>query len=343
MLEAESDPNIPELQRDLQRKYRNVGAKVEHIWRNFTPKQREKAKPRDPGLGGLREITPDWNLEDMMSTPDFFLDRLKFRVDTDLHHQQLKGVMKSREIRRAPDGGGKWAMFIDLGKDYGQWMEANGPEGRQSLEAMAASAPLVVVPANEAVPLITRQTTTFIFYNHLIEEILDLGSNSRAKNTSGRKSTKETADAMAKVTIAPKPLKASISEAIAQADEQRVASEDYLDLLRSEPVVLNQAVNVTNFSRPELVQDDRGRILPMFADKYLSIAFFEVVSDAVKIIFTWDYILRLIRLLDGLDDKVKRPLLIQELSNTCHLEYRRAQTAFRRQMSKTMGVAGKCF
>ncbi|KAK5712037.1 hypothetical protein LTR15_012106 [Elasticomyces elasticus] len=367
MLEAESDPNIPELQRDLQRKYRNVGSKVENIWRNFTPKQRKKAiretvgdgkvlrNSRDPGLGGLREITPDWNLEDMMSTPDFFLDRLKFRVDTDLHHQQLKGVhgepgdreiirvAAQRRQRRAPDGGGKWAMFIDLGKDYGQWMEANGPEGRQSLEAMVTSAPLVVIPANEAVPLITRQTTTFIFYNHLIEEILDLGSNSRAKNTSGRKSTKETADAMAKLTITPKPLKACISEVVAQADEQRVASEDYLELLRSEPVVLNQAVNVTNFSRPELVQDDRGRILPMLADKYLSIAFFEVVSDAVKIIFTWDYILRLIRLLDGLIDKVKRPLLIQELSNTCHLEYRRAQTAFRRQMSKTMGVAGKCF
>lgn len=38
MLEAEGDMNIPQLHRDLQRKYRNVGSKVEVIWREFTPK-----------------------------------------------------------------------------------------------------------------------------------------------------------------------------------------------------------------------------------------------------------------------------------------------------------------
>ncbi|KAK3657546.1 hypothetical protein LTR56_002321 [Elasticomyces elasticus] len=361
MFEAEEDQNIPELQRDLQRKYRNVGSKVQELWRSFTLKQRETAmrgsvgdgkvlrNSRDPGLDGLREITPDWNLEDIVSTPHFFLDRLKFRVETDLHHQQLNGAnggpgdreiirtVVKRQQRRMADGSGHWAMFMDVGKDYGRWMKPNGAEG------MAARYPSGMMPAHEAMPFLHRQMTTYICYNHLIEEILDLGSNSRAKKTPGKKSTKDTADAMAKLTIAPKPLKASISEVIAQADEQKTASEDYLELLRSEPVVLNHAVNMINYSRPELVQDDRGRILRMFADKYLSIALFEVVSDSVKIIFTWDYIIRLVRMLDGLDDKVKRPLLIQELSNTCHLEYRRAQAAFRRQMSQNLGVAGKCF
>ncbi|KAK6376251.1 hypothetical protein LTR81_027841 [Elasticomyces elasticus] len=148
---------------------------------------------------------------------------------------------------------------------------------------------------------------------------------------------------MAKLTVDPKPPKASISDVIAQADEQRVASEDYLDLLRSEPVVLNQAVNMIEASRPELVPDDRGRILPLIADRYLSIAFLEVLSNAVKIISTWDYITRLIRMLDGVDDKVKKPVIMQELSNTCHLEYRRAQTAFRHEVSPTLAVAGKSF
>ncbi|KAK5757473.1 hypothetical protein LTS12_012431 [Elasticomyces elasticus] len=308
MFEAEEDPNIPELQRDLQRKYRNVGSKVQ------------------------------------------------FRVETDLHHQQFNGVnggpgdrevirtAVERRQRRMADGKDHWAVFLDLGKDYGRWMKPNVAEGMTAAEGMAARYPLGMMPAYEAMPFLNRQTTTYIFYNHLIEEILELGSDSRAKSARpGKKSTRETADAMAKLTIAPEPLKASISEVIAQAHEQKMASEDYLELLRSEPVVLNHAVNMINFSRPELVQDDRGRILPMFTDKYLSIAFFEVVSDAVKTIFTWDYVVRLVRMLDGLDDKVKRPLLVQELSNTCHLEYRRAQTAFRRQISTTMGVAGKCF
>ncbi|KAK4914046.1 hypothetical protein LTR49_017662 [Elasticomyces elasticus] len=327
MFEAEEDPNIPELQRDLQRKYRNVGSKVQGLWRRFTLKQRETA-----------------------------MHRLKFRVETDLHHQQFNGVnggpgdrevirtAVERRQRRMADGKDHWAVFLDLGKDYGRWMKPNVAEGMTAAEGMAARYPLGMMPAYEAMPFLNRQTTTYIFYNHLIEEILELGSDSRAKSARpGKKSTRETADAMAKLTIAPEPLKASISEVIAQAHEQKMASEDYLELLRSEPVVLNHAVNMINFSRPELVQDDRGRILPMFTDKYLSIAFFEVVSDAVKTIFTWDYVVRLVRMLDGLDDKVKRPLLVQELSNTCHLEYRRAQTAFRRQISTTMGVAGKCF
>ncbi|KAK5687680.1 hypothetical protein LTS10_001820 [Elasticomyces elasticus] len=347
---TEGAMNIPELQQDLRRKYHNVGSKVEVLWRRFTPEQREKAMratvgdgqvlktSRDPGVGmlrGAREVNPDWNLEDMTSTPQFFLDRLKFRVETDLHHQHLEGVNGEpgdREIihvaaqRKVAGHDDHWATFNDLGKDYGRWHQADEAEDRQSMTEMAARYPLVVVPAREARLLINRQTATFVYYNHLIEEILNLGSDSRARGTSGRKATKETADAFAKLTIAPKPLKASIS-----------------DLLRSEPVVLDHAVNMMNWSRPELVPDDLGRVLPLFADKYLSIAFFEVMSSAVKIISTWDYIARLIRMLDGLDDKVKRPLIMQELSNTCHLEYRRAQAEFRRQVSSTFRAASNCF
>ncbi|KAI7458602.1 hypothetical protein KC367_g9094 [Hortaea werneckii] len=90
LLGMEGDMNIPELQRDLQRKYKNVGRDIETMWRAFSPKQRETAmretvgdgkvlrNSRDPGLGGLNGFLSDWNLEDMTSTPNFFLDRLKF-------------------------------------------------------------------------------------------------------------------------------------------------------------------------------------------------------------------------------------------------------------------------
>ncbi|KAK6376252.1 hypothetical protein LTR81_027842, partial [Elasticomyces elasticus] len=75
--------------------------------------------------------------------------------------------------RQAPNRVSKWAFFHDLGKDYGQWMEANGAEGRRSTEEVAARCPSVVVPEHEAVYLINRQTTTLIYYNHSIEEILE--------------------------------------------------------------------------------------------------------------------------------------------------------------------------
>ncbi|KAK4901886.1 hypothetical protein LTR49_027193 [Elasticomyces elasticus] len=367
MYGLEGGMNIPELQQDLQRKYHNVGAEVDRLWRKFTPEQREKAmretmgdgnvlkNSRDPGVGmlrGARDVKPDRNLVDITSTPQFFLDWLKFPAETDLHKQQLEGVNGGpgdREIiraaaqRQAPNRVSKWAFFHDLGKDYSQWMEPNGAEGRRSTEEMAARFPLVVVPEHEAIRLITRQTATLVYYNDLIKEILDLGTESRARNTVGRKATKDTVGAMAKLTVVPKPLKISISDVIPQADEQRVASEDYLDLLRSEPVVLNQALNMIHGSRPELVPDDRGRILPLFGDRYLSVAFFEVMSNAVKIISTWDYIARLIRMLDGLDEKVKKPVIMQELSNTCHLKYRRAQAAFRRQVIAYSGCGRQIF
>lgn len=356
--------NIPQLQQDLRRKYRNVGGKVQEIWRSFTPKQREEAmreavgdgevlkNSRDPGLGGLKGFLPDWNLEDITSTPDFFLDRLKFRVETDLHHQIFEGVhggsgdhktIHAAAQRMRVPANGEFASFVDLGKDYGRWTKPNGSAGRRAFEDMAARTGLLL-PGNEAPLLISRQQTTFIFYNHLIEEILDLGSESRVKQISSiRRVPEGPANALANLTLAPKPLKASIAEVIAQAMDQKVASEDILELLRSEPVVLNYAVNMTNSSRPELVPDERGRILPMFTDKYLSIAFFEVMCNAVKAIVTWEYIVRLLRMLEGIgmDDKIKRPLVMQELSNTCHLEYRRAQSTFRRQM--TRGVAEKSF
>lgn len=257
MFSPELDMNIPELQKDLQRKYRNVGRKVRELWRDFTPKQRAKAmretvgdgrvlkSSRDPGLNGLRFVLPDWNLEDFTSNPDFFLQRLEFRAETELQRQIYEGVnggpgdrevTKVQSERRAPARANEWAVFADTGKDYGQYVTPNGAEGRRSLKDMAARSGLVI-PGNEAEPLLLRQLTTFIHYNHLIEEILDLGSETRVTKTAAKKSKDKSADttagAMANLKIDPKPLKVSMSEVIAQAAEQKATLEDWLSLLRS--------------------------------------------------------------------------------------------------------------
>lgn len=164
MFEAEGEMNIPELHRDLRRKYRNVGSKAEKLWRESTAAQRGKAmretvgdgkvlrNSRDRDLGNLRAFLPDWNLEDITSTPDFFLDRLRFRVEADLQRQlfdDVHGGPGDREVvspparREAPDLYGRWAAFHDL-KTYGNRFRANGPEGRRKVEEMAARLGLVV-------------------------------------------------------------------------------------------------------------------------------------------------------------------------------------------------------
>ena len=101
---------------------------------------------------------------------------------------------------------------------------------------------------------------------------------------------------MTNLTLRPKPLRASITEVHAEAVEQKTASEVYLELLRSEPV-LSFAVNMTNSSRLELVPDDRGS---------LSLGTTSSSTSQAR--------------RKGMSDKFKRQLVVQELSNTCHLE-----------------------
>jgi hypothetical protein len=107
--------------------------------------------------------------------------------------------------------------------------------------------------------------------------------------------------------------------------------------------VLNQAVITAYNTRTELIPDEKGRIPPVFTDRYLSSAFFDSVDAAVRAIAIWDYILHLLQLLDSTIDKVRRGLVMQELSNTCNLEYRRAQESFKRKVAQHPCVAGKRF
>jgi hypothetical protein len=95
-----------ELHHDLARKYPNVGSKVDTIWRNFTPKQREKAmkettgdgqvlehsRDRSRGMGVFCDYIPEYNAQDIRSTPEHFLDIFKFRALTPLQNQLYEGV-----------------------------------------------------------------------------------------------------------------------------------------------------------------------------------------------------------------------------------------------------------
>lgn len=346
--------DISELQKDLLRKYRNVGSKVDKIWRAFTPQQRETCMREstgdgqvlrhsaDPGLGGLKFSIPEWNLKDITSDPGHFMTHFKFRA-TELLEKQLyegvRGMPGDRLVaQRAPlrirqhitrGYSGEMMSFL-TGQNYGQCFRSSGPDGDRMLSEIDNLAS-VLLPRAEGEMIMHRQECLFILFNALVEEILDLDSETRAKKEpKPKKANKALVTAVSNLSIEPRALKVSISEIIGQAIEQKDAQCDYLDLLRSEPVVLNQLVTKLYYSRPELVPDERGRILPLLTDRYISTAFFEGINAAVRVIAIWEHIIVLLRLLENLDDKVKRPLILQELSNVCHLEFRRAQDAFKR-------------
>lgn len=353
--------DVQELYRDLERKYRNIGSKVDTIWRNFTPKQREIAMrestgdgivlrhSRDPGLGGLARYIPEYNLRDMKSKPEHFLDIFKFRALTPLIHQLYQGVNGGPGDREMWEKSGtrhrlgnenERTIFME-GPLYGKTLEATAGGHFPMLSSTQANS--VLIPGTVGRPVLMRQQYLFQFLNHIIEEILDLDSETRQKQAPKRNVDKALATAASQLYIQPKPLKCSLPEVRSQAMESKTALEDHLFLLCAEPVLLNQAVNTAYWSRAELVPDDRGRILPVITDRYLSAAFFDVVTTAVTTITIWDYILRLLELLEIASDKVEKGIIVQELSNTCHLEFRRAQNALKRNVAPQGHVAGKAF
>lgn len=356
----DKSPDAQELHRDLARKYRNVGNKVGIIWRDFTPKQREEAMrgsvgdgkvlrhDQDLSLGGLVDHIPEYNIRDMTSAPDHFLNILKFRAMTPLPAQLYEGangmpgdrkVIEESAAFYSQDSRGQRTVFKE-GMVYGNSVEFDPAAVKLYPDQLGDGNPLVI-PSAIGQRILQRQQNLLQYLNHLVEEILNMASGTTNTRVLERKANEAAITAVSKLQNIPQALKGSLPEVFAQARESKAALEDLLHLLRTEPVVLIQSVNAEYMSRAELVPDDRGKILPALTDRYLTLALFDAVSTAVKAIAIWDYIVRLLQLLDDVGDKVKRSIVKQELSNTFHLGYRRAQQNFKRQVA--VHVARKRF
>ncbi|KAK4623624.1 O-acetyltransferase PaAT-1 [Fulvia fulva] len=356
---------VVSLQRDLARKYRNVGPQVNDIWRGFTPKQRETAMKeatgdgmvlkhsRDPSMGDLFHFISEYNLRDMTADPEHFLDMLRFCAETDLTDQvgmrdgpYIMWSMETHRFRGRPGDDGRDDFMIFLsGENYGKPMRSTDPNANFLQENPVLANSGICFPAATGQLILLRQNLFFQYFNHLIEEVLELGSSTRIREppSKTRSTTSTLTNAMSVMRLQPPPLKLTLSDVLVQALEQKLSLEEYLDVLRTEPQVLNSAVQSMYYSRPELVPDEKGRILPALTDEYISMALFDTVTGAVQAIAYWQYIFRLLQKLDDLDDKFKRPFILDELANACHLEYRRAQKAFRRQMSSPSAFTVKRF
>ena len=99
------EDTIKELQRDLAKKYRIHGARIEEIWRSFDKGQRARAvkagaaegavlkEPGDRLLGNVYKIMPETNLRDITEPgSDYLLDILKYRATKSLCEQYREGA-----------------------------------------------------------------------------------------------------------------------------------------------------------------------------------------------------------------------------------------------------------
>lgn len=273
---------------------------------------------RDIRLGDLHMYIPEYNLKDMTSTSEHFLNIFEFRALTPLLNQLYEGtngipgdreVMEETGMLYAHASREEKTVFLD-GEFYGLHLLPGKNAGGVFPDIPFGSAASLVMPRAIGQFILFRQEFLFQYLNHIVEEILDLGSETRKKIAPEKDVNQAFVTAISNLKIQPKSLTSSLPQVRAHALESKTALEDHLHLLRSEPVVLNQAVKTAYWSRSELVPNDKGRILPVMTDRHLSAAFFESLTTAVKSIAIWDYILHLLELLDNMSDKINRGIVL---------------------------------
>ncbi|KAI8942788.1 hypothetical protein NX059_000831 [Plenodomus lindquistii] len=356
---------VRNLHQDLVHKFQRHDSRIEEMWRSLGQKERESilrdasvdrsvlADPHDTSLGHVCRLIPEWNLRDLTPpSSDILLDILKYRATTPLTEQYISGVdgavgdyehivnsMRRHDFRFADASNYKdcYTLFLEE-EQYGKSYKITPGNKDEVLTNMkpAIEAGLVVPQAIGELVLM-RQNYLLQLLNIVIEDIFDAASTTRSKTTRPIRAVDVATAALATLSFHSPPTKLGISDLADSSQEQKSSWEDYITLISTEPTVLSHEVNLWFFTRPELVGDERGRSMPVHTDKYISGAVLDAVHGAVKATATWNYISKILGLLDRSTDRRFRVMVLQELSNTCYLELTRAQALFTRSVSAFSG------
>jgi hypothetical protein len=359
------DEAIKELHRDLASKYRQHGSRIEEMWGSLSQEERKKIMKggsrdgavlehaEDTSLENVYKFIPEWNIRDITSpSSNVFLDMLKHRATSPLQvqyttgfngrpgdHAHIVDMMKRKNLKLNNASQYKNCYTLFLTEDgYGESVKILAEKREEVLANMkpAIQAQLIVPQATGEL-ILMRQMNLLQLLNIIIQDILDTASTTRTQAKRPKKSTDEATAALAKLSVHSPPKNVELSHLVDTVQDQTSSREDLVSLITTEPTVLAHEVNFCFFSRPELIADEKGRILPVHTDRYISGAVFDAVHSVVKTAATWNYIGRLLGLLKGTSDKQFRAVILKEMSNTCHLEYLRAQTIFKRSVAVGMG------
>ncbi|KAH5300068.1 hypothetical protein HBI24_111710 [Parastagonospora nodorum] len=359
------DETIRELHSDLGRKYQRHGPKIEQMWRSLSQEQRIQIlrsgahegavlkHAEDTSLENVYKFIPEWNIRDIVSpSSDFLLDMLKFRATVPLQTQYTSGFngrpgdhahiidmmhKKNLKLKNASELKNCYTLFITE-DGYGQSVKIAASKQDEVLATMkkAMDAQLIVPQATGDL-ILMRQINLLQLLNIVIEDILDTASTTRTQTKRPKNSSNGATAALSKLSIHSPPTTLELPELVEIARDKSSSLEDIINLISTEPTVLAHEVNFCFFTRPELIADDKGRTMPVHTDKYISGAVFDVVHNSMKTVAMWNYIIQLLALLKDTSDKQFRATVAKELANTCHLEYQRAQTCFKRSVAVGMG------
>ncbi|KAI1264339.1 hypothetical protein F5Y18DRAFT_390167 [Xylariaceae sp. FL1019] len=358
---------VTDLHHDLARKWRVHGDRIQELWRSFGPGLRGKAMKAgaaegsllkhssDASLGEVYKFLPEYNLKDVTAPGDFLLDMLKHRATASLEEQYLDGfngrpgdyehIMEMRRthgLRHADSFVDCWTFFMD-GDKYGRPFKLV----KDKEESLAAFAPAIragmCIPHSVGELVLNRQMYLLQGLNILCEDILEIGSQTRSQKPLQKRPVDAATAALSKLAVSSTKSTLDLPQLIERARDQKVALDDNLTLICTEPVMLAHEVNNWFFSRPELIPDEKGRVLPAHTDKYISGAVLDTVLHAVSGAAIWDYMTRLLETLNGLAEKSVRAIILQEISNLCQLDYTRNQAMLKRHLATGCGAGPKWY
>jgi hypothetical protein len=260
--EIEMDELVRELHHDLARNYRNHRS-----------------------IGNVCELVPEINLRDIAeSGPNYFLDLLEYRATKSLTKQYGEGLnrspgdchfilisMRYYNFSHVMPSRNCFTMFMD-GGGYGKSYEIVSKSAEIMAGLSTAIEAGVRVPQSTGDLILLRQLYTLQALNILVGDILD-ASTTRMPDERPKK-LQVTHAAFSILTIGHTANKPLLQDLVAQALDQKSALDDYFKLLCTEPVFVAHAVSNWFFSRPDLIQDEKGRRTPHHTNRYISISFF---------------------------------------------------------------------
>ncbi|KAL5594745.1 hypothetical protein BROUX41_001659 [Berkeleyomyces rouxiae] len=362
---------VVQLKKDLDLKWELHGDTCRAVWPTLSKKQREKCmkdgsvegavlkSSRDESLGNVNKLLPEWNLEDVTKPgSQYLVELIEHRTSKSLTEQYAEGLdggpgdyhfildmINSRRLRCPEKESLKncWTLFIQ-GDDYGTSYRIIDERAKTGFgPAIKAN---VCIPQNVAELILHRQMYLLQVMNIVIEDILEINSvdepipeAAKVKNKKGGSSNGGAPQSASLAVRTKATVKRTLKDLIPLVQDQADGTQEFLTLLTTSAPLLSDEVNLRFFSQPGLVPDEKGRLMNVHTDNYISPIFLETVFETVKAASVWNYLSRLMQLLEKhADNKIYKPIILQEISNVCHLEFSRAQNAFKRSFQTNMGI-----
>ena len=355
---------------DLARNFRQDGARFEQLWRCLDRNKRARVflstasgttprvliSPQDTRLE-VHKVIPEMNLQEI-SEDDRLLDLMRYRSKSSLWEQYNSGVgdepgdapfieqsMGLNGLHNTYDNGNTLRYWLNIFSDDEEYIKRIQYPNRMKYEEAQAlysgsATTGTCLPRSTGDLVLRRQ-------HHMLQSLNALFVNIMVVDAAYRRAKAVTAPPIATPTgraeeamklfsdlrIAYLPDEISVQDILGSATQQKESYEDIFYLCRKDASVLYYMVSSWHVARPELVPDHTGQSLSVTTDKFISFSFFDMIHDKVASIATWHYICRLLQLIiDQPDDLILKAIVLQELANVCHMEYRRVRRHLRHSL-----------